>query len=103
MKDLFVFKVERSLSSWATLACPSMGETVRYYDFVAESDGFLYRQVRKMVAAAVSVGLGTIRVSDVKRALDNCDPSIIPIVAPAHGLYLTHVSYNDKPEQTSKD
>ncbi|XP_034247762.1 tRNA pseudouridine synthase-like 1 [Thrips palmi] len=65
-----------------------------FWDFIIEGRSFLYRQVRRMVAAAIAVGLGRLSVADVRRSLELSTP--IPLsrpVAPAYGLYLAKVTY----------
>ena len=56
----------------------------------------MYRQVRKMVGAAVSMGLGRITEDDLQHVLKEGDGSIIPLLAPAHGLYLGSVNYEQE-------
>ncbi|XP_065321656.1 tRNA pseudouridine synthase A-like [Gordionus sp. m RMFG-2023] len=70
-----------------------------YYQFTFESRGFLYHQVRKMVGALLSLGIGKISIEDIRYMLDNPDienwnPRIL--MAPANGLYLADVKYDLK-------
>ena len=76
---------------------------VQYYQFTTEGDAFLYRQVRKMVGAAVAMGLGRINETDIQRVLHDGDGSIIPLLAPAHGLYLGSVNYEREDGTTRKE
>ena len=62
-----------------------------HLDFAARS--FLHRQVRSMTGALAEVGIGKWTPDDVRDALEACDRRRCAVVAPAHGLYLTHVSY----------
>ena len=60
--------------------------------------GFLYRQVRAMVAALVDVGFGHSTVEDVRSRLESPPqvtrlPKHVP-VAPAHGLALEQIFYD---------
>jgi tRNA pseudouridine38-40 synthase len=59
--------------------------------FAARS--FLHRQVRSMVGTLTEVGAGRWTAVDVLAALRAADRRACGPVAPAHGLYLTGVSY----------
>lgn len=63
--------------------------------FAARS--FLHRQVRSMVGTLIDIGTGRYPVSYMADALAAADRAICGQVAPAHGLYLTHVTYEDEP------
>ena len=63
--------------------------------FAARS--FLHRQVRSMTGTLVEAGLGRWTVADVAAALAAKDRAACGQVAPAHGLYLTHVTYEAEP------
>ena len=56
---------------------------------------FMHRQVRSMVGSLKLVGEGKWQVSDVAEALAACDRAACGAVAPAHGLYLERVDYED--------
>ena len=56
---------------------------------------FLYRQVRNIVGCLASVGEGKIRPTEVKTILEAKDRRKAPMMAPAHGLYLTDVEHGD--------
>ena len=57
------------------------------------SRSFLHRQVRSMTGTLAEVGAGRWTKSDVQAALHARDRKACGPVAPAHGLYLTGVSY----------
>jgi len=63
--------------------------------FAARS--FLHRQVRSMVGTLVDIGTGRYPVTYMADALKAADRAICGQVAPAHGLYLTHVTYEAEP------
>lgn len=63
--------------------------------FAARS--FLHRQVRSMVGTLVDIGTGRYPVSYMAEALKAADRTVCGQVAPAHGLYLTHVTYEEEP------
>lgn len=63
--------------------------------FAARS--FLHRQVRSMTGSLVDVGTGRWEIGQVAAALAAKDRAACGQVAPAHGLYLTHVTYEAEP------
>ncbi len=63
--------------------------------FAARS--FLHRQVRSMTGTLVEAGIGRWTAGDVRKALDARDRAACGQVAPAHGLYLTQVTYDAEP------
>ena len=71
-----------------------VGEEV-HVAFAARS--FLHRQVRSIVGSLVEVGVGRWSAARLAAALAAADRSVCGPVAPAHGLYLTGVSYDDRP------
>ena len=71
-----------------------VGEEVHLV-FAARS--FLHHQVRSMTGTLVDVGTGRRAVDYVAEALAAKDRNLCGQVAPAHGLYLTQVTYEDKP------
>jgi tRNA pseudouridine38-40 synthase len=63
--------------------------------FHFEGDGFLYKMVRLLVGALVSVGLGEVSPNEIQSRLAHPGRSITPVrnVAPATGLFLFRVRY----------
>jgi tRNA pseudouridine38-40 synthase len=59
-----------------------------------EANAFLPHQVRRMAGALVEVGRGKLRDEDYARLLDGPPASAGP-AAPAHGLYLMRVTYEE--------
>lgn len=59
----------------------------------ASARSFLHNQVRSMVGSLAQVGRGIWPVSRMREALDAKDRAQCGPVAPAHGLYFTHVDY----------
>lgn len=57
------------------------------------SRSFLHRQVRSMTGTLAEVGVGRWEIGDVAAALEARDRTACGPVAPADGLYLTHVAY----------
>ncbi|XP_045659355.1 tRNA pseudouridine synthase-like 1 isoform X1 [Ursus americanus] len=68
---------------------------LRFWNLEFESQSFLYRQVRRMTAVLVAVGLGALMPAQVKVILESRDPlgRHQARVAPAHGLFLKSVLY----------
>lgn len=62
-------------------------------DFASRS--FLHRQVRSMTGSLAEVGVGRWSAADLKAALEARDRKACGPVAPACGLYLTFVGYED--------
>ena len=87
-------------SHWAawsqteSLAIPSApdGEFI-WIEIVA--DGFLYNMVRSIVGTLVAVGKGLKTEEDVTHILQAMDRSLAGETAPACGLYLVHVDYDE--------
>lgn len=59
----------------------------------ASARSFLHNQVRSMVGSLKLVGEGKWAARDLAEALASCDRNSCGPVAPAAGLYLTHVDY----------
>jgi tRNA pseudouridine38-40 synthase len=80
MKTLDVARVRRA------------GDEV-HLEFASKS--FLHRQVRSMTGSLAEVGVGRWTSADLKAALEARDRKACGQVAPADGLYLTHVTYGE--------
>ena len=61
--------------------------------FVLSADGFLYRMARNIVGTLVAVGRGAILAEAVGAVLGARQRRLAGPAAPAHGLFLVHVSY----------
>ncbi|XP_073681674.1 tRNA pseudouridine synthase-like 1 [Garra rufa] len=70
---------------------------IQFWELTFKSRSFLYRQVRRMTGALVAVGQGRLSVSQIQELLEARDSLAFPqnLMAPAHGLFLTHVQYRD--------
>jgi tRNA pseudouridine38-40 synthase len=66
------------------------GKRVR---IIAEGDGFLYRMVRSLAGALVSVGEGRLTPADIKSILASHHRTARVQTAPPQGLFLTKVTY----------
>ncbi|XP_036035538.1 tRNA pseudouridine synthase-like 1 isoform X7 [Onychomys torridus] len=89
---------------------PQENRRLQFWTLEFESQSFLYRQVgytcdhlsslmqvRRMTAVLVAVGQGTLTPTQVKAILESQDPlgKYQARVAPAHGLFLKSVLYDD--------
>lgn len=71
-----------------------------------EGSGFLYRQVRNMVALLLQIGREAIPPEIVPKILATCDRkelAKVALVAPPHGLCLVEVKYNEQHLQLPED
>ncbi len=59
------------------------------------ADGFLYKMVRNIVGSLVRVGRGTEKPEWIEWVRDQHDRKVACQAAPAHGLFLDHVVYDD--------
>ena len=67
-------------------------ETPDGFDFVITGSGFLYNMVRIIVAYIVQVGAGK-REAETEEIISKKDRTIVPRTAPAEGLYLEKVYF----------
>ena len=67
------------------------GDVIR---FRIAADGFLYNMVRIIVGTAVEVGEGKRPVNSISDLIASCDRKMAGRTAPASGLYLNKVFYN---------
>lgn len=63
--------------------------------FDIEADAFLPQMVRRLTGAMVRVGRGTLAVEEFVRLLRQAEPGTLGPVAPAHGLCLQRVWYDE--------
>lgn len=66
--------------------------------FFFEANGFLRHMVRIMVGTLVEVGRGKKRPGDIPEILESKDRNRAGATAPAHGLYLARVVYDESEE-----
>ena len=67
------------------------------FDFTG--NGFLYNQVRIMVAFLLEIGSNQRPVDDVSRVLEAKDRTLARMTAPASGLYLVNLDYGTNDEK----
>ncbi len=63
--------------------------------FDIEADAFLPQMVRRITGALVRVGRGAATVEEIVRLLEQASPGSLAYVAPAHGLCLQKVWYDE--------
>lgn len=63
--------------------------------FRVRADGFLYNMVRIMAGTLSDVARGTIPANEIAARLDSLDRRLMGRTAPAEGLYLNRVFYDD--------
>ncbi|XP_028921447.1 tRNA pseudouridine synthase-like 1 [Ornithorhynchus anatinus] len=70
---------------------------LQFWELEFESQSFLYKQVRRMTGALVSVGQGLLRPQQVRDMLASGAPPSQPFIriVPAWGLFLKSVQYRD--------
>lgn len=64
-------------------------------EFSVEADGFLYNMVRIMVGTLININENKIDKNSIKDIILSCDRENAGITAPAHGLFLDKVFYED--------
>lgn len=64
--------------------------------FTFEADGFLRHMVRNLVGTLVEVGLGKRMPEEISSILAGKDRRAAGMTAPAHGLYLVSVQYDER-------
>jgi tRNA pseudouridine38-40 synthase len=84
--------ITRSCARFEDLA-EMPGGRVLTYD--VEGSGFLRKMVRSIVGGLIAVGHGTATRAHLNRALAACDRSAWPAPAPARGLTLVRVDYDE--------
>lgn len=70
--------------------------------FIIEGDGFLYKMCRGIVGTLVQVGQGKIALARVQEILASRDRRAAGMTAPAHGLVLWKVFYEQQRNQGTK-
>ena len=63
--------------------------------FDIKADAFLPQMVRRIVGCLIRVGRGTATVEEIVRLLEQAEPGSATSVAPAHGLCLQRVWYDE--------
>ena len=72
------------------------------FTFIIEGDGFLYKMCRGIVGTIVQAGLGKFPPGEIKTMLAKADRRAAGMTAPAHGLVLWRVFYEQPRNQGTK-
>lgn len=82
-------------SGWTAQLLTQETRLLRYR---IEANAFLYHMVRSIVGTLIDVGLGQMSIADFIEAFQAADRGTIGKLAPAHGLTLIAVSYDQRGE-----
>jgi tRNA pseudouridine38-40 synthase len=83
--DVFTFNCKITQAHWQ-----KKGNQVI---FTITADRFLRNMVRAIVGTFINIGLEKITMPDLQKILDSKDRSQAGFSVPAHGLYLTQITY----------
>lgn len=89
--------VENTVRTVTRSAWTGEGEYLRYD---VEGTGFLYNMVRILVGTMLDIGKGILPPDAMEQALISCDRGDAGATAPAHGLMLMGVRYDDLNSET---
>jgi tRNA pseudouridine38-40 synthase len=70
--------------------------------FIIEGDGFLYKMCRGIAGTIVQTGLGKFPPHEIKTMLEKRDRRVAGMTAPAHGLVLWKVFYEQQRNNVTK-
>jgi tRNA pseudouridine38-40 synthase len=80
---------------WSLSLENRQGHNGAFLCFEIVADGFLYNMVRAIMGTLVKVGRGQWSPEDVRRIIETGDRALAGETAPAQGLYLVSVEYDD--------
>lgn len=86
----------RNITCLDVLECWDKRARAQMIEMTATADGFLRYMVRSIVGTLLAIGRGEIDQATVMRALSTGDRSLVGATAPAKGLTLTNVSYDER-------
>ncbi len=87
--------MKRGGSTVRTVSLSAWTESEGEWQFQVRADAFLYRMVRRLVLVQVMVAQGRLSVEEVQKAIES-QTRLPSGLAPAHGLSLVEVTYNDQ-------
>jgi len=82
-------------STVRTVSRCDLRKSGRLLTFIIEGDGFLYKMCRGIVGTLIQVGLGKFSPEEIKMMLGKRDRRVAGMTAPAHGLVLWKVKYEN--------
>ncbi|MFQ5956943.1 MAG: tRNA pseudouridine(38-40) synthase TruA [Candidatus Brocadiales bacterium] len=96
--DFRAFSVESSLrkNNVRTIKSFDITQEDSYIRFVVEADGFLHKMIRGIIGTLLLVGCGKLGAEEFRHILDSRDRRLAGPTAPAQGLLLLKVNYNEK-------
>jgi tRNA pseudouridine38-40 synthase len=83
--DVFTFNCKITQAHWQ--------QNGNQLVFTITADRFLRNMVRAIVGTFINIGLEKITIEDLQKILDSKDRSKAGFSVPAHGLYLTQITY----------
>lgn len=97
-RDFNAFSVKSSENNNGVRTIKSFNITQqdRYIRFEVEADGFLYKMIRGIVGTLLLVGRGKLSVEEFRHILDSRDRRLAGPTAPARGLTLIKVNYDEE-------
>jgi len=90
-------------SYWTVMDVHRSALDARMLLYNIEASGFLYHMVRSIVGTLVDVGLGQMSIAAFIEAFQAADRARIGKLAPAHGLTLIGVSYDQRGETPARE
>ena len=91
----FTPKKEDGLSFYRTIASIDVLLKDGVYSAVFKGTGFMTYMVRFIVGAALRVGFGEMEIGEISSRLDSAERRIISYKAPAEGLTVVYVGYDE--------
>jgi tRNA pseudouridine38-40 synthase len=89
-RSLLIGSATRTLSQFELHSLP--GKRLR---FILIGNHFLYKMVRNLVGTLVDLGKGKFSFTSLSKALIDKDRRLAGVTAPAHGLFLKKIFYNE--------
>ncbi len=84
-------------ASWRVEPDPlALSTSGAFFVFSIRANAFCHHQVRRLVGAFVDVGRGRLAITDLAARLESGDPAGLPAPAPAAGLALVGVGYDER-------
>ena len=93
MKKLYLLCNAHLDPVWLWGKREGIAETISTFRVAA--DGFLYNMVRIMAGTLLEVARGNLAPEEITAVTESRDRRRAGATAPAHGLYLNHVSYEE--------
>ena len=82
-----------------TVTHASVSRTDNVIEFRVAADGFLYNMVRIMTGTLIGVAEGKMKPEQIPEIIAAKNRAAAGMTAPAHGLYLNKVVYDNLPKE----